>query len=94
MPASSKSDDVLFRELVETILSVDQWSVWHQDANVAVEWAAPAFHLKGLLGIEEGERTWWPYDVSRQRLRKEGSAAIAREFMEGYAKARDAWQKK
>jgi len=90
MPPSRESDDILFRKLVEAILSVDQWDVWHQDANVAVEWAAPAFKLKGLLGIVDGERDWWPYQVDRHRLRKEGPDAIAREFMEGYRQARQA----
>jgi hypothetical protein len=71
---------------------VDQWSVWRQDANAAVEWAAPAFHLKGLLGIVQGQREWWPYQVDRQRLRKEGPDAMAREFMEGYERAREVYR--
>ena len=89
MTPQDKTDDQLFRELVEDILSADDWSIWRQDANAAIEWAAPAFKLKGLLRIVDGEREWWPYDVDRKHLRKEGPHAIAREFMKGYTKARE-----
>ena len=93
MAAQPKTDDELFRELVEDILSADDWSIWRQDANAAIEWTAPALKLKGLLRIVDGEREWRPYEVDRKRLRKEGPHAIASEFMQKYAQAREHWSK-
>ena len=88
MAAPPKTDNDLFRELVETILGADDWSSWRQDANAAVEWSAPAFKLKGLLRIVDGAREWWPYQVDMHRLRKEGPDAIARDFMKQYEQQR------
>ncbi len=89
MAAPHKTDDTLFRELVEAILGADDWSRWHQDANAGVEWSAPAFKIQGLVRIVDGEREWWPYQVDRKRLRKEGPDAIAREFMALYTQQRE-----
>lgn len=49
-----------------------------------LEWDVATFEVRGLVGLVEGERKWWPYAVDRDRLRKEGSATIARHFLQQY----------
>jgi hypothetical protein len=88
MAATPKSDAELFGDVVTAILKAWEWNEWHQDAHAAFEYSMPGFHLKGLLRVVDGAREWWPYDVDRARLRKEGPAAIAHEFMKKYAEAR------
>jgi hypothetical protein len=88
MSAPPKSDAELFGELVNAILKAPEWNKWHQDAHAAVEYGMPGFKLKGLIRVVDGVREWWPYPVARARLRKEGPAAIAHEFMTKYTQAR------
>lgn len=48
--------------------------------------------IKGLIRIVAGQKEWWPYVVARDRLRTQGSRAIARDFFAEYDRQRRAAQ--
>jgi len=83
-----KTDDELFKELVEAVLRADDWNRWHQDSVAAVKWQASGnvFQLKGLTRILNGDREWWPYPIDMKLVRQHGPKTIARDFLEKYAK--------
>ncbi len=89
-PTQSDRDDTLFRQLLDIIFKAPEWDAqhWNQEPTAGIEFNAAAFKIKGLVDIVSGEREWWPYQVDRKRLRTEGPAAIAREFMAQYAEQR------
>jgi hypothetical protein len=84
-----KDDATLFREVLEIIFKAPEWVRWNQAPGERIEFTVPRFRIKGLLGIEGGEREWWPYPVDRTRLRTEGPEAMARDFLDGYQEARE-----
>lgn len=83
-----KDDATLFREMLEIVFKAPEWVHWNQAPGEGIEFTVPRLRIKGLLGIEKGEREWWPYPVDRQRLRIEGPEAMARDFLDGYEQAR------
>ena len=85
-----RTNATLFREVLEIIFKAPEWGHWHQAPGERIEFTVPRLRIKGLLSIEKGEREWWQYPVDRQRLRTEGPAAMARDFLDGYQLAREA----
>jgi hypothetical protein len=83
-----KDDATLFREMLEIVFKAPEWLRWNQAPGEGVEFTVPRLRIKGLLRIEKGEREWWPYPVDRQRLRIDGPEAMARDFLDGYERAR------
>jgi hypothetical protein len=86
------SDLDLFNELLRLIKGDDLFDDF--DFRRVIQANAVTMHIKGLLGIEHGADTWWPYDVDRKRLRaKDGPKKLANEFIAGFRAARDNYKK-
>ena len=83
-------DKARFQEAVELIRKRVQDAYQSQDSDVAIQPNPQTFEIKGWLWQAQGTVTWWPYQVDPDRLRNEGPAAIAQDFFEGYAPAREA----
>jgi|SRR6266496_3494829 len=84
-----KDDATLFREAVGLILKDPFWTDPPRDPDAVIEANPAAFKIKGLIKVENGEKELWPYLVDRERLRKQGPHAIARDFLTQYKKQRE-----